>query len=180
MKRGELRRRLERWREQVELYARGNRGDPRKYVVAHGHLLRCCREMVEGCGEEKKIFYEGIEQVVRPWLSVEALIQADREILVEILQRCRRVERDLGGRHLLKVNRRWLKPVLMVLVGALSLAVLVWATVRWHLLLQSTFKGARYQITVGIDRLGVSERWMVGGTLAIIVAMILLSRTAKS
>jgi hypothetical protein len=136
--------------------------------------------MVQVSVEEKKTFYEEIEQVIRPWLNVEALIQADKEILVEMLQRCRRAERVLSGRPWLRVNRRWLKPVLMVLAGALSLAVLTWAAVRWQLLLQSTFKGARYQITVGIDRMGVSERWMAGGTIAVIVAMILLSRTAKS
>jgi hypothetical protein len=179
-KRDELRRRLERWREVVELYARGFRGDPRKYAAAHGQLLQYCRETAQEAGDEQKPFYEDLEQIVRPWINTEALIQADKEILVEMLQRCRKAERELGGRSWLKARRRWVRPLLRLLAGAAGLAGLVWAAVRWRLLLLSTFKGARYQITVGLDRLGTSERWMVGGTIAIIVAMILLSRTARS
>jgi hypothetical protein len=179
-KRLELRRRLERWREAVELYARGTRGDPRKYAAAHGQLLQYCREMAQVAPDQQKKFYEEIEQVARPWINVQALLQADKEILVEMLQRCRHTERVLRGRSWLRVNRRWMKPILMVLVGGVSLAVLVWAAVRWWLLLKGTFKGARFQITMAVDRLGVGERWIIGGSIAIIVAMFLLSRTAKS
>jgi hypothetical protein len=179
-KRGELRRRLERWRGVVERYARGLRADPRKYAAAHGQLLQYCRKMAQTSGEEQKIFYEEVEQVVRPWINVQALIQADKELLVEMLQRCRKAEYELGGGPWLKARLHWRRPVLMVLAGGVSLAILAWATMRWWLLLKSTFKGARLQITLALDRLGVIERWMVGGTIAIIVAMFLLSRTAKS
>ena len=178
--RGELRRRLERWRQAVEVYARGLRDDPQKYAAVHGQLLQYCREMAQEAGGQQKAFYEDVEQVVRPWINAQALIQADKEILIEMLQRCRMAERVLSGQSLLKVNRRWLKPILMVLAGGLSLAVLAWATVRWWLLLKGTFKGARFQITWALDRLGTAERWMIGGSIAIIVAMFLLSRTAKS
>jgi hypothetical protein len=179
-KRVELRRRLERWREVVELYARGGRVDPGKYAAVYGQLLQYCREMAQESPDGQKRFFEDIEQVVRPWINIQALIQADREILVEMLQRCRKTERVLSGRSWLRVNRRWMKPILMVLVGGASLVVVVWAAIRWWLLLKGTFKGARFQLTMAIDRLGVGERWIIGGSIAIIVAMILLSRTAKT
>lgn len=179
-RRGEMRRCLARWREVVEGYARGRRGDPGMYAGLHGELLLRCRALSEECGEEHKALCEEVEKLVRPWLSSAALIQAKQDILLEMLQRCRQAERRLGRPSWLEVGRQWLRPALATVMGGTVLGVLVWATVRWWLPLRSLFKGTRYEIRIALERLGTSERWMLGGAIAIVLAMVVLSRTAKS
>jgi hypothetical protein len=178
--RGQLRRRLGSWREVVERSARGHRSDPRTYAALHGEILQRCKALAAESGEEQKRLYEGVEDLVRPWLTLAALTQTKQDILLEVLQRCRRSERDLGGAPWLELSRPWLRPALATLAGGTVLAVLAWLTVRWWLPLRSTFKGARFQINSALERMSVPERWMIGGTIAIVVVMILLSRTAKS
>jgi hypothetical protein len=178
--RRELRRRLSRWRGVVESFARGLRVDPRRYAALHGELLQRCRALAEEAEEEQKTVYKSVEKLLQPWRNTEAFTQANRDILVEVLQRCRQAECELGGRPGLKVRRRWLRPALATLAGGTVLGVLVWLTVRWWLPLRSLAKGTRFEISMALNRLGAGERWMLAGVIAIVIAMVLLSRTAKS
>ncbi len=178
--REELRRYLERWREAVELHTRGLRSNPQKYAALHDELLERCQARARESVDEQKTFYENVEKLLRPWLNTEVLTQTQRDILLEILGHCRKAERELGGRACPELSRRWRRPVLRALAGATGLGVLGWAALRWSLPLQTLFKSSRFQINTALDHLSVSERWLLGGVIAIVVAMILLSRPAKS
>lgn len=178
--REELRRHLGCWRELVERYARGLRGDPQQYAVLHGDLLERCRTLASGPAEEQKNIYKNAERLLQPWLNVEALKQAPQGILIEVLQRCRQAERALGGRSWLGAGRRWGRRILKTLAGAIALGVLVWVVVRWWLPLRSIAMTWRYEIRTALDRVGFAERWMIAGAIGVVIAMFVLSRTAKS
>jgi hypothetical protein len=178
--RRELHRFLERWRTVVERHARGLRSDPGKYAVLYGEVVRRCRGLAAAAGEEHKALYEDVEKLLQPWLTSEALTRAEKDILIEVSQRCRQAERSLDGRPWLRAGRRWARPVLKTLfIGALA-GVLGWAWHQWGQLLQSTYKGARFEITMALGRLGVGERWILGGAIVIAIAILVLSRTAKN
>lgn len=178
--RRELRRFLSRWREVVESSARGLRVDPRKYQALHGELLQRCQALAGESGQEETPLYKSVAKMLEPWLNIEALTQANRDILLEVLQRCRQAERDLGGRSWLDASHRWLRPALATLAGGMALGTLVWLTVRWWLPLRSLVTGTRFEISMALNRMGASERWMFAGVIAIVVAIVLLSRTAKN
>jgi hypothetical protein len=44
----------------------------------------------------------------------------------------------------------------------------------------NTAKAWRFEISMALNRLGAAERWILAGAIAVMVAMFLLSRTAKS
>jgi len=179
-KRRELRRCLERWRTVVERHARGLRSDSRKYAVLYGEVVRRCRALAAASGEEHKALYEDVEKLLQPWLTSEALTRAEKDILIEVSQRCRQAERSLDGRLWLRVGRRWVRPVLRILFIGTVGGLLGWAWHQWGTLLHNTFKGARFEITMALGRLGIGERWILGGAIVIAIAILVLSRTAKN
>lgn len=178
--RSELRRCLERWRTVVERQARGLRSDSAKYAVLYREVIRRCRALAAASGREHEALYEDLEKLLHPWLTSEALAGAEKDILIEVSQRCRQVERSLGGRSWLRVGRRWLRPALRTLFVGTVAGLLGWAGHQWGTLLQSTFKSARFEVTMALGRLGVGERWIIGGAIVIALAIFVLSRTAKN
>ncbi len=94
------------------------------YNMLHRELLTTCRSLADSAGEESRAYYEGLEELARPWLNPKTLAQADREILDGLLARCRSVEAELGGRSwfsaALGLTSRGLLPV-AVLAGSIFL-----------------------------------------------------------
>jgi hypothetical protein len=76
--------------------------------------------------------------------------------------------------------RRWVRPLLLGLGGMTALGVLVWTTVRLWSPGVTTAKAWRFEISMALNRLGATERWILAGAIAVVVAMFLLSRTTKS
>jgi hypothetical protein len=73
--------------------------DPAAYRALRGELIDACRSLAGPAVGEEPGDVEGLEGLVRPWLSPRTLGQADPEILKGLLARCRQVERELGGRR---------------------------------------------------------------------------------
>ncbi len=176
----ELCRRLRRWREMVEVYARGLRGDPRKYRALHEELLQRCRLLAGKMEENQKGIYENLEILIQPWTNAKALTQANAGILAEVLQHCQKIERDLGMRSWTGAIQRWSRPILRGLAAVMALGVVGWTGLRWWTPGINTAKAWRFEISMALSRLGTAERWILVGGIAVVVAMFLLSRTAKS
>jgi hypothetical protein len=105
-----LRARWRRWTAIVELFARRRRGrcrvDPQRYRALHGELIECCRSLAASADEPARGFCRRLEDLGRPWLSPGVFAKADREILENLLIRCRQAERELGERTPGTVARR--------------------------------------------------------------------------
>jgi hypothetical protein len=71
--------------------------DPVAYETLYGQLIDACRSLADSADGEKPGDTESLEGLVRPWMNPRALAQADREILEDLLARCREVERELSG-----------------------------------------------------------------------------------
>jgi hypothetical protein len=98
----DLRVRWCRWTAIVELFADRRRGrfrvDPRVYQATHRGLTEACRSRADSSDEAERAFYRNLEGLVQPWLDTGVFARADREILLDLLIRCRQAERDLGSR----------------------------------------------------------------------------------
>jgi hypothetical protein len=129
-----LRDRWGQWATIVGLFARRRparrRVDPMAYAALRDDLIATCRSLAEADGRRRS-YYLLLEEMVRPWLSPRVLARTDREILCTLLDRCREVERELGG-------RRWglgwpigLGPVPMLIAGGIIVPCLVWALLEF-------------------------------------------------
>jgi hypothetical protein len=98
----------------VELVARRRGGryrlDARAYDDLHKELIQTCRALQDTPDEAKRAFYDGLENLARPWLTVNALERSEQEILFDLLRRCRQADRELGagrGRYVARLCAVW-------------------------------------------------------------------------
>jgi hypothetical protein len=104
-----LRSRWRRWTAIVELFAsrRGRcRVSPQAYRALHGELTGRCRSLSASADGPSREFCRGLEDLVQPWMNTGALAKADREILNDLLARCRLAERELRERTRGPASRR--------------------------------------------------------------------------
>jgi hypothetical protein len=129
-----LRARWRRWTAIVELFANRRRGrgrvDPQAYRALHRELTERCRSLAASADEPARSSYQTLENLVQPWLNPGVFAKADREILDDLLARCRRAERELGERTRGLAARRWCAPALMVSAAVAGLFVCAWGAGR--------------------------------------------------
>jgi serine/threonine protein kinase len=88
------------WTAVIELFAlrrTRRRVDPQDYELLHNQLIRACRSRAEASDEAKRPLYESLETLAQPWLTLGSLVRLDREILFDLLIRCRQAELRLNG-----------------------------------------------------------------------------------
>jgi hypothetical protein len=71
---------------------------PDAYEGLHRGLLRACRTRAETSDGAERTLYEGLEDLVRPWLTLVSLEQLDQELRFDLLVRSRQAELELHGR----------------------------------------------------------------------------------
>src|SRR6516162_2708861 len=83
-----------RWTEVIALYAfrRQHRPslDPRAYATLRIQIIAACQSLAETDGQQGS-YYAGLEEMVRPWLSLDVLGRTDNELLACLLTRCRQI-----------------------------------------------------------------------------------------
>jgi hypothetical protein len=88
------------WTAVVELFAlrrTRRRVDPGDYELLYNQLIRACRSRADASDEARRPLYESLENLARPWLTLGSLVRLDREILFDLLIRCRQAELRLHG-----------------------------------------------------------------------------------
>lgn len=99
--------------------------DPAEYQRLHEMLLKICRALSEREGLENGPFYQELEELLVPWVTLESLTQADGEIVWGLLCRCEQVERVLGGRPAKSVDWRRINLVVLGLAGGTAVVMVV-------------------------------------------------------
>jgi hypothetical protein len=170
------------WTAVVELFARRRgarrRVNPREYEGLHQELLAACRVLAEAGDAGKRPFYQRLEELAQPWLTLLVLERTDREILFDLLGRCRGAARALGGGGWGDVARRGLVWGLAALAPA-GLGFVLWrADWLWGSAaerVQDAWSQVRW---VALGSVGV-EPWLAGGAVLVVVATVLLWRAAR-
>src|SRR4051794_14705257 len=92
-----------RWTAIVDLFARRrparSRVDSAAYLAIHRDLINDLRALTESADAEEQAYLRDLEMLASPWLNLKSLARTDREILENLLMRCRTVEHELGGRN---------------------------------------------------------------------------------
>ena len=78
-----------------------NRVDPQEYATLHRELIANCRALADSANDVDAAFYRYLEDLAQPWLAPSVLDRhcADREILFDLLFRCKHVERSSAFVH---------------------------------------------------------------------------------
>jgi hypothetical protein len=160
----------------VELSAQRRKVNAQVYETLHRGLLALCRSLAAAADGEGRTFYESLESLAQPWMSVQVLEQADRQIRFVLLSLCRRVERRLNGRGWASRLRRWARAAVMPLAALAMLLVLgraaepAWFTLFgwlddcWHMIWSAAH---RYW--------GDAPRWVAVGFIVDLIAVYLVS-----
>jgi hypothetical protein len=135
-----LRRCWRRWVVVIEFSARRRRGsrlmDPQAHDALHKELIATCRSLRVSAEGSERAFYQGWEERARPWLSPSVLAKSDREILLDLLLRCRQAERALGRETWASAAWRWSLPVVVSSMVAAAVFLLIGtAGGRWSAVL---------------------------------------------
>ncbi len=179
-----LRRRFSRWAAIVEVFARRRparkRVDPQAYVTLHRELIASCRVLAASANEVEAVSYRYLEDLAQPWLDLAVLDHEDRDILFDLLIRCKHVQAQLGGRSWIRVLRAWGTPVFL---GASFLAIMLLCMGRFPAVLSTMLDRAcnwSDDLSIRVNHSTDLERLFVGGLVLIMVTIYAVSRTARS
>jgi hypothetical protein len=177
-----------RWTALVAMFVRRARArlqvDAQAYHALHHQLLADCRTQAENAGEGKRAFYEGLETLAAPWLTLQCLARADGEILGDLLARCRLAEEQLGGQPCRPTAGRWVTTAVTVLAaGALSLLAL-WLTL-WVVQGKGNsaveyLQDGWHTVWLAIKSTTFPQRLLVGAVIAVVGGILVVSRTMRT
>jgi hypothetical protein len=173
-----------RWTAIVELFARRRvarkRLDPREYTELHHELISRCRALAASANDVEAAYYRYLEDLAQPWLDLATLDRGERDILYDLLIRCRQVEAHFGGR--LWWRRVPAGLIALVLFASFFAIMLSWMG-KFSVLLRTILEYSRD----GLDTLYLRavyssefERLFMVGCVLIAVSIYAVSRTAKS
>jgi hypothetical protein len=69
--------------------------NPRAYRVLQTELVRVCRAQANASDGETRLLFLRLEELVKPWLTPEALTQTDLEIHYSLVRLCQQATEDL-------------------------------------------------------------------------------------
>jgi hypothetical protein len=173
----QLRRSLQTWTSLLIQYTDGHRVDPQLYQQKYDELLSLSQKLRKHAGPLEADLCQRVTDHVRPWVSCHVLEMTDREILVDLVQQCQELERELGGSRGTGRIGRVLIILFMALVGAaaglmpaefgpaVGESYLNWLTRRW------------YRMQRFLEEETTQMEWGIGlGILGVVIAMLLVSR----
>jgi hypothetical protein len=101
------------------------------YAAAYRDVLESCRAAAAAASGAERDFYESLEGLARPWMTLDVLVHTDAEMLADLLRRCRDAERRLLGQGPRPPSRRALSAgtaalIALLLVMAAGIFALDW------------------------------------------------------
>jgi hypothetical protein len=143
-------------------------------------LIRDCRELATTANEVEAGFYRYLEELVRPWLSPSVLARTDRDILLDLLIRCRQAESRLGARSWLRSIPDWAPRALGgSLLAAAGILLFVGGAGGWSSALRR-LQGWSDDLWFAVRHSSDTERLGFITIVLVIVSIIGVSRTARS
>jgi len=172
-----------RWTAIVEHHARRRgrcRVGPAEYDALYRELLAACQSPVATGGTDRQQYVEGLETVLRPWMTMRVLEKADQEIQIDLLARCRRIDRELNGRDWRAFARAWVWPAVVGLAAAFLISVAAYAVSGMSRPLNDWLDDEWRAARVAIQEASAIERMMAVGVIMIPFTVYLVHHIRKT
>jgi hypothetical protein len=173
-----------RWVRIVDFFARRRvsrrRVDPRAFLELHRELMKNCRALAASANDVDAAYYRYLEELVQPWLNLDVLARADREILFDLLIRCQQIEAEIRGHSSI---RSMLASIVPFSVGSLFFAVMLLCTRELPLSYGTILYRARGwtdELWFNVAHASVEQWLFFVGCALIGISIYLVSRTARS
>lgn len=171
------------WTSLVELFVRRRRArhkvSAEAYEQAHAQVVQSCRWMVSMVDDDEKTYFRGLEELAAPWVSPSSFRMHDREILGNLLHRCRRVERELGARRLVLPDLHKPTRLVLSLMAFLAFMFVFWtAGAAWSPILQRgrTWSDA---VAICVHRTRYVHHILIPGILVVTASSYVVARSAR-
>lgn len=183
-----LRRWWPRWMEVVELFARrrGSRHRVKQadYAELYEAICGACQVLVEQANDEaRRAVYQRMAQLIRPWVSPQALSFADREVATNLLVNCRDAYRQLTGRSAAPglLSRTLMICALAVALGlgAVMAAPYFRGGAGASLPVSEQTKSFLYLARYHFRRTTLMQRVLVGGTVITVLTIGVVWKSAR-
>jgi hypothetical protein len=152
--------------------------DPEAYQALHRELVAACRALGGPAEGTKREFYQRLEELARPWLTARVLEQADREILLDLLARCRQAEQELQPPPRPRAVLRWALAAVALFLAVAVVIRLVWTPDRIWSPAQEWVRGRWAALMLPAQVTG-DAWWFIPGALAILVGMVVVWRSGR-
>jgi hypothetical protein len=171
------------WTDIIALFAQRRRArrfvNPRAYSALRAELVAACRSLAE-IDTQKRSYYLGLEEIVRPWLSLGVLRRTDNELLVFVLQRCREIEKELSGRKWGRQLARSLSPTLPIVAGAAVILLLLWLIQMLGVPVVVKLRDAVDTFWLAIKYADTFEKLAAIAVIIVLVSIYTVSRTLRA
>ena len=170
------------WTEIVRLFAarceRRHAIDPNEYHALHTELLQSSHVRARQVDPTQEPLFRELEEVLAPWVTLDSLAWADREIVYKLLGRCQAIVCLLEGRPAYDKRRRWIT-LALILGGILFLAAVLFLTEGdpWSAVL-ALRRWIRHR-TLSLAGLSSSKRILLGGGTTVMVIITILWRSGR-
>lgn len=173
-----------RWTAIIELFARRRPGrsrvEPRSYAALHRELLATCRALGATADEATRAHCASMEDLAGPWLTPHVLDRADREILLDLMFRCRAIRRELSGRRLPEESGRWAGLLLLIAGIVAAGALLVWSADGILAPAVDRLDHWAAVARVALRRSSTTDRLGVLALVVVVSSIFVASRTSRS
>jgi hypothetical protein len=173
-----------RWTATVELFARRRRArhqlDPQSFAALRGELIAACRALAASGDDSERELSARLENLVLPFLTPRVLAQTDRVVLLDLLERCREVERVLRGKTPTGAVGRRPIPVLLTTLLALGTFLMLGAVWGRWISLWHRLQGWSDAAWISIKRSSDLQWIVLFGVIVVLASIAVLSRPARS
>jgi hypothetical protein len=150
------------------------------YGELYDDLLEACRAAAAGASGADREFYQALEGLVRPWLTLEILVRTDQELLADLLGRCQEADRRLRGKQPRPPSRWALSAGSAAVIVLLILATAaVFALDWWQASLNRRFGVVVDDVRYAWRELGETNQWLVVGGLAVLLVLGVVARWVR-
>jgi hypothetical protein len=153
--------------------------EPKAYRALHQELLAICQGLAAGAEEGEGGYYQRLQEVVQPWLTPSVLARTDQEILVQLLARCRAVEKELGGPPWSWALRRWLQRSLLGLTILAFLGAAGWVARVNGASIPEALRQGRLWLGQAVANLDATDQLILVVIVVSLIAMAVIIRGSR-